>query len=110
MQDRGYVQDSCRQANRQLRKTNGREKAQKAQKEYKEISYDFAVPFESRLAFHRFSLSWSSLLCLLRLLRLFSFSREIDLPNGWPRVQVHRNAGVAGYCHLPQSIGATNFG
>jgi len=60
MQDRGYVRVSAGQLNRQLRKRNSREKAQKAQKKHKEISGDFVCP-ESHLAFHRFSLSWPSL-------------------------------------------------
>src|ERR1700748_579486 len=96
MQDRGYVQDLSGQPNRQLRKMNSREPVGMS-------SYSF---FFSAIPPYGNRTSWSSSLPAGYSL----FSNELDLPNGWPRVQVPRNAGVTGYCHLPQSVGSPNFG
>jgi hypothetical protein len=96
MQDRGYVQDLSGQPNRQPRKMNSRE----------------PVGMSSRSSgFRRAeSLQNPDEQELIPTGRLSLFSNELDLPNWWPRMQVPRNAGVTGYCHLPQSVGTPNFG
>jgi hypothetical protein len=96
MQDRGYVQDLSGQPNRQPRKMNSREPVGMSSRSSGFCS-DSALrnPDEQEL---------------IPTGRLFIFSEELDLPNGWPRVQVPRNAGVTGYRHLPQSVGTQNIG
>jgi hypothetical protein len=96
MQDRGYVQDLSGQPNRQLRKMNSREPVGMSS-----CSSGFCSDSALRKPDEQE---------LIPTGRLFPFLQQLDLPNGWPRMQVPRNAGVTGYCHLPQSVGTPNFG
>src|ERR1700733_11171718 len=132
MQDRGYVRESAGQPKRGIAAKERRERKKGrfptgrvrttghdghkelvrlcAEKIPRRNFYAFLVIFCGYSFFVLFVPSAFAKPAARQVFATIPFPNELSLPNRWSHMQVQRNAGVAGYCHLPQSIRATDIG